>query len=39
MFDLWAAELAAEIFIKVERNRLNLDGVEQRDKHFYLAPF
>src|SRR6185312_15080390 len=24
---------------KVERNRLNLDGVEQRDKHFFRTPF
>jgi hypothetical protein len=29
---------AARKIVRVERNRLNLDGVEQRDKHFYRAP-
>src|ERR1700733_13000364 len=34
---LAAAPVARKI-VRVERNRLNLDGVEQRDKHFYRAP-
>src|SRR5271163_2733869 len=35
---LAAAAVAGKI-VRVERNRLNLDGVEQRDKHFYPGPF
>ena len=34
---LAVAPVARKI-VRVERNRLNLDGVEQRDKHFYRAP-
>jgi len=35
---LVAARRGLTKFARVERNRLNLDGVEQRDKHFSRAP-
>src|ERR1700751_1925127 len=37
--DCVIGEMLPQIQIdRVERNRLNLDGVEQRDKHFHYVP-